>query len=269
MKTMPPRRFRSRTTLRWVLALSCGLALGCDRSTGPGFPGDQVVPFTPPPRYALWWQLVEQCSGRTGQFASVHWYHTQFGPLELGGEKYDGYWWEDGNRIVLAYTDIGPLARHEMLHALLRRGDHPLDAFAGACDGVVEFDPPDTYGLSAAQASQAQDAAGDTSLAVTISAVPAIPSVAQYDHSYAVIVTATNTTGHVIRVPVNGFLSWAIADEEGIGPAMETRATHVFFGPGQQRRAVLDDYADSAGTYHTTGDYLGAHSPLTPITVKP
>ncbi|MEO8879385.1 MAG: hypothetical protein ABI446_03235 [Gemmatimonadaceae bacterium] len=98
--------------------------------------------FDPPAEYQLWWQLVESCSGLHQSLSSIEWYVV---PGDAGfpvsGGDYDGYWFEQGNHIVLtaATRTNGAMVRHEMLHALSRAG-HTRYEFLERCAGVVECD---------------------------------------------------------------------------------------------------------------------------------
>ena len=56
-----------------------------------------------------------------------------------GTVQYDGYWWNGVHWIILAGDKVenGMIVRHEMLHELLGRGDHPAEYFQQRCGGVV------------------------------------------------------------------------------------------------------------------------------------
>jgi hypothetical protein len=56
-----------------------------------------------------------------------------------------GAWLRSGNRIVVGeYVSEHPaIVRHEMLHAILQRGDHPREYFVSRCGSVV--DSPDLH----------------------------------------------------------------------------------------------------------------------------
>jgi hypothetical protein len=116
-------------------------AAACDLTTAPALLPDGAVSFTPPAHYALWWDAVEACAGKEAQFSQVQWYvvpHAE--TFEIRGHEWAGWWWEAGNRIILAegYRDRGLTVRHEMLHSILQRGDHPPAYFEQRCHGVVE-----------------------------------------------------------------------------------------------------------------------------------
>lgn len=96
--------------------------------------------FTPPADYASWWRDTENCAGLDGDLTRVSWFEvpgrTSF---VYASAQYDGYWWNGVHWILLAGDKVAnPLiVRHEMLHELLGRGDHPAEYFQRRCAGVV------------------------------------------------------------------------------------------------------------------------------------
>lgn len=99
-----------------------------------------AVPYGPPAEYARWWAQVEQCAGVSAPFARVRWFVVPAPqPLIADGQRDDGLWIEHYRYIVLAepFVTDSFLVRHEMLHDLLGRVDHPPDFFVQACGGVV------------------------------------------------------------------------------------------------------------------------------------
>ena len=121
-----------------LLALIAGIS--CGHLTDPRLPGD-AEQFVPPPVYAQWWAMVEECSGLQGSLENVQWFAV---PEQLWNpanttEPVAGYWSLASNRIVLNSNDTvnGGVVRHEMLHALLRGQGHPRSAFLQKCGGVV------------------------------------------------------------------------------------------------------------------------------------
>jgi len=96
--------------------------------------------LTPLATYTAWWQATEQCAGLRGNMARVTWFvvpnRTSFIYDDV---QYDGYWWDRVHWIILAGEKVtdGMVVRHEMLHELLGRGDHPAEYFQQRCAGVV------------------------------------------------------------------------------------------------------------------------------------
>jgi hypothetical protein len=96
--------------------------------------------LTPLATYADWWRETEQCAGLQGDLSRVTWFvvpnRTSF---VYGDGQYDGYWWNGVHWILLAGEKVenGLIVRHEMLHELLGRGDHPAEYFQRRCGTVV------------------------------------------------------------------------------------------------------------------------------------
>ena len=95
-------------------------------------------PVEAPVEYAAWWSATESCSQLSGSYDRVEWYvvpGVSSFPTEVG-EKV-GLWIRSGSRrqIVIAerYLEHEMVVRHEMLHALMKRGTHPSQMFVGAC----------------------------------------------------------------------------------------------------------------------------------------
>lgn len=129
-------------TRRVAAAASLAASVACGDPSAPAAEPlpDGAVVLAPPVTYARWWQDVERCSLHAGSFARVHWYVVPDAPyFEEGGELYDAYWWRYDHRIVVAgaYLEDSLTVRHEMLHDLVGRGDHPAVYFQHACAGVV------------------------------------------------------------------------------------------------------------------------------------
>jgi hypothetical protein len=124
-------------TLPWYLSLAfIACVATCRMTTGIDFPSG-AEPMEPQPVYRDWWTMVEACAGRTGNFDAIHWY--SIGIYWIDGQLAAGVWFEDGNRIVISSPWLldGGAVRHEMLHALLQRGDHPREYFVTRCGGVI------------------------------------------------------------------------------------------------------------------------------------
>lgn len=102
--------------MRWILSL---LLVACTYSTEPK-------------EYSAWYAELESCSGLSGNFDSIRWTFTE----DLG--EYYGYWTPQH------WIQLRPNAasnehkvKHEMLHDLLQRGDHPAEYFNGKCGNLL------------------------------------------------------------------------------------------------------------------------------------
>jgi hypothetical protein len=136
--------FRRLIIRSWVaLGATFTIAAGCrDFSLAPAPP--ELPPgaeaLTPLATYADWWQATERCAGVSGNMSRISWFvvpnHTSF---VYDNVQYDGYWWNGVHWILLAGEDVtdGMLVRHEMLHELLGRGDHPAKYFQQQCAALV------------------------------------------------------------------------------------------------------------------------------------
>ncbi len=122
-----------------ALPLTLATALAACDLMGPAaaLPGHAVA-LAAPPQYLQWWTKTEACAGRLGRLDGIAWYvvpdATAF--MTPKGEEV-GNWsrGSDGTRIVIADAYVGDelVVRHEMLHALLDRGDHPPEYFVDRC----------------------------------------------------------------------------------------------------------------------------------------
>ena len=149
-------RYRGARLVQFVMALrtlitrssvalgaTLAIAGGCrDLPLAPAAPelpaGAEVL--VPLATYADWWNETEQCGGLEGDMSRVTWFvipnRTTF-VYEDG--QYDGYWWNGVHWILLAGDKVanGMIVRHEMLHELLGRGDHPAEYFQERCADLV------------------------------------------------------------------------------------------------------------------------------------
>lgn len=114
--------------MRRCLVLAVGCLLACHEITA-AEPMSGLTRFDPPDDYATYWTAMEACSGTTGDLARVQWYTVPGTYFTIPGDttRYAGYWFARTNSIVLGAdnVDYRPLVEHEMLHAILHRGDHP------------------------------------------------------------------------------------------------------------------------------------------------
>lgn len=119
------------------------LTISCESATAPIPLPAGARRFTPEAVFADWWREMEICSGKTASYAAVEWYvvpgeepfnvSTHQGPVV-------GYWDPGANRIVvLEYLPNrrAPVIRHEALHAITKRLDHPSEFFQDRCGAVI------------------------------------------------------------------------------------------------------------------------------------
>lgn len=120
----------------------CALALGgCRNPVDTNFQyiiAEGAVRMEPPALYRDRWRAMEACSGLSGSFENVTWYHTP--RLVLDGKIYDGGWLKRQNAIFIVDARLDNLVviDHEITHALLQGGiDHPAQYFHGACGDLT------------------------------------------------------------------------------------------------------------------------------------
>jgi len=202
-------------TLFFVLGCACSvaaIAIACSEPMAPLPVG--AIAWSPPARFALWWQMTESCSGRQGDLRAIRWYVVPNATsIDVDGQQVHGE--TIGNRIVLADSHRldGPLVRHEMLHALLGVGGHPRDAFLVACNDIVACEgacEAEAGGRPAPLETATELAPSDVVTRVEV--VPRAPAASQDSGAVAVIVSITNphaTPAWVRLVPRNS--------PEGIG----------------------------------------------------
>lgn len=120
------------------------IAVGCEDGFAPVPLPPNAFPFTPEPVYRAWWAQIEQCAGRRGSFDAVRWYAVP-GEEPFSVPRHPrpvyGYWNAVENHIVLLQylpNRRAPIIRHEMLHAILQRTDHPREYFVERCGDDID-----------------------------------------------------------------------------------------------------------------------------------
>ena len=100
-----------------------------------------ALPLNHPAIYQTWWHEVEQCSGKTADFAAVSWcYVPGLGVFGSGSDQgLAGLWQPQHNSITLAQFAVedSSVVTHEELHAILQRTDHPPEYFVQRCGNLV------------------------------------------------------------------------------------------------------------------------------------
>jgi hypothetical protein len=121
--------------------IAVAVVAACGSELTDPLPKGAVALDPPPVIYSVYWGEVEQCSGETADFSSIKWYYVPGDGGFQSGNSADvvGVWEPQGNSITLAqYVMDNPLVvRHEMLHAILKRTDHPPQYFADYCAVLV------------------------------------------------------------------------------------------------------------------------------------
>jgi hypothetical protein len=119
--------------------VAAGLVLclaGCDSPVAVRAP----APLDPLPEYSEWWDELQACAERHGDFAAINWYEGD----EIVVEHREAYGvWLAPDVIVMKrfYVTSEPAVKHEMLHHLTRGAmPHEHPAFA-LCTAAT---PPDS-----------------------------------------------------------------------------------------------------------------------------
>jgi hypothetical protein len=138
---MALRKLITRSTLG--LASAAALVGGCNdfmlAPEPPELPSGAEA-LVAPSTYVEWWRETERCAGVYAELKRVSWFvvpnRTSF---PYRGGQYDGYWWNGVHWILLAGDKVqnAMIVRHEMLHDLLGKGNHPARYFQERCAGVV------------------------------------------------------------------------------------------------------------------------------------
>lgn len=223
--------------------------LGCRTLVDPPLPSGAQA-YAPPATYSKWWQMVEECSGRHRPLAGVSWFSVPTAALasRRTGEV-DGYWSAASNRIVIddRFLLSGGLVRHEMLHSLMVRGDHPRDDFLGRCGGIV-----DCAGQCLVDAGAAPSFVGATiapeSLVVIVDVTPSSPSSSINDGLFWATVSVTNPRSVPVRAVLSArgvgsqpFSFYLQSDSGGVSGGIKLfDSSLVEFRPGETKRHVFD-----------------------------
>lgn len=283
-------------SLLHVLAVTFVGALGlisCGLSTAPLPPNAQA--FAPPAVYARWWAMTEACSGHSGDFAAVRWYRAPGFVVTVNGKDASGYWSLNRNRIVLTdeIADDGAAVRHEMLHALLRVGDHPRAQFLGACASLVDCQgscvtdagpwhapskytvvPPDSIDLAASATLQPPEADGQRWLALEI----AVRNPLGRAILVAVPPPPGTPPGGVDRENPSSFGFDLRGPVGGIGQPMYVEdSSTVFFQPFETKQWLYEFRVDSdltryhipPGQYLVRGSYARRYTAYKTIAITP
>ena len=131
---------RWRPSLPIVMSMVVLVSLGDVHTSRPlaALPSNAVA-FNPPAAYLEWWARTVACSKlRGGSLQSIAWFVVPgAATFQTTAGARVARWsrGNDGTRIVVAgeYLSDEMVIRHEMLHALLDRPDHPPEYFVDRC----------------------------------------------------------------------------------------------------------------------------------------
>lgn len=233
-------RFSSLAALV-VAASACSLEVRDDFPWG-------AVEIPPPPQYRVWWELVENCSGKRAQFDHVRWYQVVAGDILVRDQVASAAWYAARNGIVVQpdFAD-GSVVRHEMLHAVLRDGDHPDEYFKGKCGDVV------ACGRECGVLSMPNDPASLrlSELDVALEPFPAFPSLARHNGHLSFVVKIRNRLNRAAyvrhseyalsRCPVGVLVASARdPDQARLACDYGFSGPFRFLAPGETRSLVID-----------------------------
>ena len=129
---------------RLARCLALGAAvLSCASPAAPIAPAAlaDATPLAPPAWYASAYAGMERCSGLTGDFARIRWYHVP-GSL-VSAPDAGGYaaavTYPSLHTIVIAdfYANDTFVVRHEVMHDLADVTSHPPEWFDGRCGDLM------------------------------------------------------------------------------------------------------------------------------------
>jgi hypothetical protein len=270
------------------LAMACNAGTSTDPSPMP--PPDEpskanplLTPLVQPPQYALWWEMTKSCSGLGRDVSGVRFYSVPAGQLramDAGTASIAGNWNAATNSITLSNDALASptIVRHEMLHALLVAGGHPVDKFVRECGDYVNCE-----GACAQEAEQQSRPDVNSRLAdvaeleITQRLVPSvIDFAADPDGWFALIVEVRNPANHAVQVRLKPFPGRADISAT-LGYAGE-RASHQEYvegsllplQPGEVRRAVFDLRARDYLAQNSSGRIRGFFNAdsLPPLTLS-
>lgn len=226
-----------------------------------------------PIQYANWWRMTEACSGLEGNLDAITWYSVMSSEFTIDGESYDGYWFGADDRILLSYPSVsdGRVVRHEMLHALLRSGAHPVEYFVTRCGALA----PCGTACSVSESSRGVPASAreipSKSLSVSISLSPTGAPALSIDSGWVtMMITATNTSDEPGWVPIRSNTGFGYVFGEQVGTFDWVTEPRWAFRAGESRSLAFDVQLNQAGLRDTLWAFFGnLHAPPRAITVGP
>jgi hypothetical protein len=227
----------------------------------------------PPAHFSLWWGMVEQCSGLSRGMSDIDWYEVPGSTFESPtGKAVNGMYLQGSERIVLGNGSArkGPVVRHEMLHALIRRNDaepsHPAEYFVRKCGGVVECAKGCIATAGPIQAPPAINPVKDSLLRVTIEVDSAVSLTQFPDFVYVPLIARAHNP---LAVPVLVSPSGILFELRVTGPTSKSGGSTLlaftddpraaYFEPGETKMHVFDLYltrhVNSVGEWFVLGGF--------------
>ncbi|HEX7938263.1 MAG TPA: hypothetical protein VF483_04675 [Gemmatimonadaceae bacterium] len=264
-----------RLRLWCIGVIALGAAIGCGDAVQP-LPIDAVelASYNVPPQYLMWWQATESCSGLSAQYRDVRWYYIP-GASRVDDPHFKdaaAAWYAAQNAIVIAshWLDSGSVVRHEMLHAISKRG-HTAALFRDACGALVDCEESCLTDIGP-QAPVPSSAAivQPSALEVSVDYFPK-PYVDPTNVGYLLaIVSAKNTASTPVRVALARGLGSVYATtfqfQLNVPRRNETASTTdstINFLPGETKRVAFDlrsVFMSSANAPQATGLFNGVAS---------
>lgn len=126
------------------LRLSAALVATVLCSASCRYEPDGAVPLEVPSVYRQWWAELERCAERTANFERITFWKVKGETFPCPKGPCAGRW-QSPHHVYIAerWIDNPSLVKHEMLHDLLRTGEHP-QAYFGPARCNVSWDPPHT-----------------------------------------------------------------------------------------------------------------------------
>lgn len=210
-------------------------------------------------------------SARESQY--VTWYSVMSNEIDIGGESYDGYWFGDGSRILLSLPSVndGGTVRHEMLHALLHSGAHPVEYFVTRCGALAPCGTACDLSESNRGVPATAREIPSESLSVSVSLSPiGAPAISVDSGWMTMIVTATNARAEPVWVTIPGHFGFGFVRAKEPGTFDWVYEPRWAFRAGESRSLAFDAQLDQAGLRDTLWAFFGnAHSSRRVITVGP
>ena len=171
-------------------------------------------------------------------------------PTIPGTDDVTGAWYKDVNTIVFAggRERIGTVVRHEMLHALVGRTDHPRSAFVDRCAGIVSCEGAcirEAGGPVIRDPSAPIVAPEAMDISVDVEPREVQSNTDNYRPCVTVVVSARNPAGRPRRVQlqlVEGLAeSFGYVLDDGADREVEFSASHAMaFAGNETRRSVYE-----------------------------